>query len=259
MEQYNQPATYADIRIINGDPRSGKTETGVAFPVDDYYGQMTGIVSSNGELIKARALNKNDKSFLRRYGIPYNKIHYAWVFSDDGKQSKLIRIPKDYMVISPVHIFANFHLYGVKYAYIDLAKIIEHINTDLFSDSWVLSDESVMTDARNSMENAGKLSAAFGATIGKRNIHMCLMVQYNEMLERRYRLMHTMRVICTYDEDTKRINLDINDRGERFSTDYYAPTYWSFFNTKELPQVPQYKIDRALTVMNQANAYATVR
>lgn len=245
------PATYADIRLINGEQGSGKSTTGVACPADDYYGQLEGIVSPNGEVIRAKVLSKADKLYLQRCGIAPNIFKYVRVFSEDDSQSKIIQIPKDFLVKSPVKIFANFHLHGLVYAYISLVDIIQYINTDLFNNAWILSDESVMTDARNSMENAGKLTAFFGGSIRKRNSHMCLMVQYNEQIERRFRLYHTMRVLCSYDEQSKVVTCDMKKRGEpSFSYDYWAPNYWRFFDTNELPHIPQYKIDRTLAGMN---------
>ena len=244
-----EPATFADIKLINGEQGSGKSTTGVAFASDDYYDKLEAIVSPSGEFIKAKVLSKEDKLYLQKCKIRPNIFKYVRVFSDDG-ESKIVKIPDGFIVKSPVKIFANFHLYGLEYAYISLADIIMYINTDLMNDAWILSDESVMTDARNSMENAGKLTASFGGSIRKRNSHMCLMVQYNEMIERRYRLFHTMRVLCSYDAQSKVITCDMKKRGEStFSYDFWSPNYWRFFNTEELVHVPQDKIDRTLAKM----------
>lgn len=253
VEDNIQPASYGDIRLINGEQRSGKSTTGVAFAADEYYEQLDGIVSPSGEVIKAKCLTKDEKQYLGRHGITPNIFKYVRVLSDDGKESKIIRIPKDFIVSSPVHIFANFHLYGLYYSYISLADIVQYMNEPLFNGAWILSDESVMTDTRNSMERAGKLIANFGATIGKRNAHMCLMTQYNEMIERRYRLFHTMRVLCSYESKTKIITCEIKKRGEpAFSYDYWAVNYFRFFDTNELVPVPQDKIDRTLAGMYAA-------
>ncbi len=253
----DHPFTEAHVTIVNGDQRGGKSNTLVAFPVGDYFNHLDAIVSPSGERIKAKVINKDDKALLKKCGIYPSFLNYVRVYSDDEKQSKLIKLPKDYFVLSPVHIFSNFHLYGVKYAYIGIEDIIQYINTDLFNDAWILSDESVMTDARNSMDSMGKLIAAFGATVGKRNAKLCIAAQYNEMVERRFRLFATTRITCSYDQDTKYVFLDIKKRGEpMFSTEYYAPQYWRFFNTKELIRVPQDKIDRALAKIYKTEALA---
>ena len=241
MEQ--QPASYADVRIINGDQRQGKSTSAVAFAVEDSFKQLTGLRTGT-QVIKARWVTKEE-----RRGLPGSPFRYVVVFGPKG-ESKVVAVPQGYTIETPVKIFANFHLYGVPFVYVALADILQYMNTELFNNSWILSDESVMTDSRNSMDTAGKIMAAFGATIGKRNVHMCLSTQYSEQIERRYRLFHTMRVLCTYDEDRKIITCDMKKRGESsYSFDYYAPNYWPFFNTNELIPVPQEKIDKALAKM----------
>lgn len=257
MTQESSPPSYADIRLITGSQRNGKSNSLVAFPLEDYIDHLTAIMSPSGNKIKAKTINANDKSILKQCGLRPNKLDYVRVFSNDDKQSKLIKIPRDYMVLSPVHIFANFHLYGVRFSYIGITDIIENINTQLFDDSWILADESVLTDARNSMESMGKLVAMFSATIGKRNAKLCVAAQYHEMVERRIRLFATTTVTCSYDKDTKFITCDIKSPNEpEFSVDYYAPLYWRFFNTKELIQIPQEKIDRALARIYKTEAMA---
>ena len=245
------PPNYADVRMATGDQRSGKSNTLVGFSVDDYYKNLTGIISPNGQVVKAKSIDKTinpeDYNKLITIGLNPNKLKYVRVYSNDEKQSKLIQIPRNYIVQSPVKIFANFHLFGIKYVPISLEFVLEHMNTDMFNDSWILSDESVMTDARNSMTKMGKIIAAFGATIGKRNATFCIAAQYNEMVERRFRLFATTTINCTYDGDTKYIYLTIRKKGEpEFETSFYAPLYWPFFNTRELISVPQHKIDSAV-------------
>lgn len=244
--------SLADIRLITGEQGGGKSETLCAYPVDDYFKHLTGILSPNGEIISAKAIDKADSELLRQAGVFPNKLRYVHIFSDDGEQSKIIKIPQDFMALSPVKIFANFTLYGIQYAPIWIADIIEYINTEEFNDAWILADESVMTDARNSMDLIGKNVALFGASIRKRKAHFCLAAQYNEMVERRFRLFATTTILCSYDKTTKYITLNIKKKGEdAFETDYYAPNYWGFFDTNELIKVPQHKIDRALARIYQ--------
>lgn len=244
------PPSFADVRLILGEQRGGKSTVLVAFPIGDYYDKMTGIIAPNGQIIKAKSVAKSvnpaDYTLLKRAGLYPNKFKYVRVFSEDEKQSKLITIPKGYMVDSPVHIFANFSIFGIRYVFISLDDVIRNMNTPLFNDAWILSDESAMTDARNSMDKAGKLMAQFGATTGKRNAHFCIAAQYMEMIERRFRLFATTTITCSYDEDTQYVSLDVVRRGEKFSTDFYQPMYRKFYKTQEIIATPQYKQERAL-------------
>ena len=244
------PPTYADVKIITGDQRQGKSTVLVAYPVDDYYNNLNAIVAPNGLRIKAKSVSKGvnpaDNLLLRRAGIVPSKFKYVRVFSEDERQSKLITIPKGYFVDSPVKIFANFTLFGISFVKISLDDVIRYKDTPLFNDAWVLSDESAMTDARNSMTKAGILMAQFGATVGKRNAHFCVAAQYLEQIERRFRLFATTTISCTYDEDTQYVTVDVTRRGEKFTTDFYQPLYRPFYKTQELIASPQHQIDRAL-------------
>lgn len=248
---YAEPSEYADIRLITGDQRQGKSTVGTGFAVTDYYRQLTGLVTPGGEIIKAKSVDRNvnpdDYVALRRLGIAPNVLKYARIFSDDEKQSKLIKIPPEWTALSPnVHIFSNYHLYGIQYRLSDLAYVIENMNTNLFYRAWLLFDESGSTSARRSMEAIGKLGAEFSATIGKRNAHFIVMTQYNRMAEIWIRLFATTRIGCTYDKSTKLITCEGTKRGEALDFDVYAPDLWPYFDSEEIIETPQYRIDRAL-------------
>ncbi len=246
MVENSTPRTFADVKLILGDQGAGKTVTGVALAKDDYYEQLTGIQSPSGEIIKARCLNVNDKIYLEKRGISPDIFRYVRVFSDDDKESKIIKIPKDYTVVSPVRIFANFTLFGFKYVPINLADVVQYLNSDLFTNAWILSDESVMTSARNSMTAVGKLLAGLGATIRKRDLHFCQMSQYNRMIDWQFRAFATTRILCSFDEITKVVTCDITERGQpRRSVSYWAPPYWKNFDTNEVPKVADKTLARA--------------
>ena len=240
-------ASEADVRLITGDQRDGKTTVLVAYAKDDYYDNLSGIISPSGNKIKAKALTEKDKQLLRDNKIIPHPFRFVRVFSDDGKHSKIIRIPVGYNVLSPVKIFANFHLYGLRYKYTTLGELLEYINSDLFTDCWVLSDESAWTDPRNSMTTFGKTVATFSATIGKRNVRFCQATQFSEMIERRLRLFWTTKCLCTYDKDTKMVTVDMTKKGEPSrSDDFYAPYYFPNFDSTERIPVPERFISRAL-------------
>ncbi len=242
-----QPPSYADVRLIMGDQRSGKNNTAVAYAKDDYYAQLNGLVAPNGHLFTARGLDRADKEYLKECQIFPDVFKYVRVFTPDSKQSKVVCVPQGWTVASPVKIFANFHIYGMKAAYVEITDLLQYMNSDLFTNAWVLSDESAWTDPRNSMTSVGKLVAQFAATIGKRNVHFCQLTQFNNMIELRLRLFATMTVLCSYDERTRMITCEIKERGKQSkSVSYYAPRYWMNFNTSERVRVPEMQIARAL-------------
>ncbi len=250
------PPDYADIRLITGEQGGGKSTTSVALPIGVYHDNLTGLRFTSGEVVKALPLTQADKALLQKAKLssPY-KLRYARVVSPDGAETKLVKIPPECMRLSATRIFANFTLYGVEYVPIHAADIIEYMNTDLFQDAWILLDESVDTDSRNSMDSVGKLMAIFGATIRKRCAHLLLSLQYKRMIEHRFRLFATTTIICSYDEITQYITVDIKRRSEpAFSTSYWQPTYRPFFDTHEIVKAPQYKIDNALAKINKQRA-----
>lgn len=241
------PPPYADVRLILGDQRSGKSCTGVAYAKDDYYEQLVGLLAPNGQVVKARTLDDGDKEYLEECDIFPDVFRYVRAFTPDSKKSKIIAIPQGWTVLSPVRIFANFHTFGLRGVFISLTDMLQYVNSDLFVNAWLLSDESAFTDPRNSMTGVGKIISFFGATVGKRNIHFCQMTQYNNMIEVRFRQFATTRVLCTYEERTKMITVEINTRGKpRQSTSYYGPRYWMNFDTSERQKVSEIQIARAM-------------
>lgn len=244
------PATYADIRLICGGQGAGKSTIGSGFAVTDYYKNLTGLWLPGGQLIKAKSVdrmaNPEDYMTLRRAGIFPNVLKYARIYSDDGKQSKLIKIPADWTAQSPIHIFANYHFYGIRYKRCSLPFVIENINTNLFYDAWILFDESDETSARRSMEAMGKLGAQFAASIRKRRAHYIIMTQFNRMAEVLIRLFASTHIDCTYDEESHYITCEGTRRAERLDFEVYAPDYWPYFDTEEIVETSQEHIDRAL-------------
>jgi len=240
---------FADIRLLHGDQGQGKSVTSVALPVDDYYANMNAVVSPAGEIINARALNEEEQDELEYRGVAYDQFKHIRIYSGVGSESKLISLPSNFTVRSPVKVFANFMLYGIRFVPINGARIIEYINDDvLFRDAWVLLDESVDVDRHDTMTKEGKMTGKFGAQVAKRDLHLVINSQYLHMIQGRYTLFATTRVLCAYDTDTKIVTLDVNQNSPMMqSVDYYAPPYFRFYKRGEVIKVSQTKIDKILT------------
>lgn len=243
-----EPPPFADIRLILGDQRSGKSCTGTAYAKDDYYDQLVGLLSPQGQVIKARTLDAADKEYLEECHIFPDVFKHVRAFTPDSSKSKIISIPQDWFVLSPVRIFSNYHTFGLRGVYLTLVDMLQYINDEtLFTNAWLLSDESTFTDPRNSMTNVGKIMATFVATIGKRLMHFCQMSQYTNMIEVRFRQFATTRALCTYNERTKEITVELKERGKNpRSVTYYAPRYWMNFQTTERQKVSEMQISKAL-------------
>jgi hypothetical protein len=221
----------ADIRIITGPQGSGKSMTGVAYPVDDYFE-------------KAKAIFPSGKQYPIVRTFPY----YLCKTDDE----RILRLPPDFRargirIESPVKIFANFKLFGIKFVYTDLTMMIQNMNSPLISDAWFLIDESFMIDKRNSMTQIGKIVAQFGATIRKRRLHLLIMVQYKSMAELRLRVFATQTILCEYDKRTGYVTLTISKKGEKRkqTVSYNSIQYRRYYDTYELIPIPEHVIEKA--------------
>jgi len=250
------PMSFADVRLFFGDQGQGKSITAVASAIDDYYLYLTHVVSPEGELLKARALNEEEQVYLEAplkdggMGLKYNNLKHMRIFNDDGTKSKIVSVPSNFVVLSPVRVFANRMMYGIRYMYADLEHLIGYINTPLMTNGWVLLSESVLVDKRDTMTSVGKFMVWFGAECRKRHLRMVIDSQYPSMVQSRFHLFATTRVECSYDEDTTIVTLDVNKNSPMMSsTSYVSFPYRRFFKTDEHMNIPQGKIDKALATV----------
>lgn len=252
-EYLKNPMSYADVRLFFGDQRSGKSISAVACVIDDYYKYATHAVSPEGEVLKVRALNEMEQKYLQAsvksggMGIRYDHLRHMRVFNDDGTRSKIAEIPQEFTVLSPVKVFANRTLYGIRYVPFDVVKFLSYINTDLMTAGWFILSESVLINKKDTMSNMGRFMEWFGAECGKRHLRMIVDMQYRRMLQSIFHLYATTTVECTYDSETTRVYLEVNNSSPEMQTgDYISYPYRRFFNTDELMAIPQHRIDRAI-------------
>lgn len=168
-----------------------------------------------------------------------------------GKTNTAVGKLKDAINRDPsTKIFANFHLYGIKYVYADLATIVSYLNSDFITDGYIVIDESYIgADARRGMTLMGQVMTWFGSQIRKRGLHLILIAQHGRMIDYRFRLFMTEHIMCSYNEKTYMITLTIIERGgkkPKRTFSYYAPQYWGNYNTNELPQVPESLLAKTL-------------
>lgn len=184
-----KPFTSSPITLIEGEPRSGKTNTAVARVIDAY---------------------EKDPS---------------------------------------TKIFANFRLYGVKYVLAPIATILEFINSKVLRDGYIIIDEAYIgLEAREGMSILTKLMTYLGMQAGKRRLYLIVIVQHGRMIDWRYRWLMNEHILCTYNEKTRIITLDITKKGARKkrTINYYAPQYWKYFDTEEIMEIPDASIAKAL-------------
>jgi hypothetical protein len=252
MSESSYDSALADIRAIEGSQGSGKTCSSVAIVVDECYSNLNGILNpSTGEFYKARALNEDEIKFLQSKKIAYHHLKHVRVFSNNDKSSKIMAKPKGWVIQSPIKVFANFHFFGIRHEFIGMSEIIENINSDRFTDGFVIFDETSITDRRDTMTSEGKMTAAFAAQVRRRRLHMIVIAQTLNMIQSRFLLFATTRVSCSYDADTHIIDLDVNEKSPYMnSVQYYAPDYWKFYKHDEIVKMPQHKVDKLMAKIN---------
>lgn len=251
MAEENYNLSQADLRIISGSQGSGKSTICTALVVDDCYAHMTRIVNTKtGEYRKARALNEEEIQSLESKGIIYNILKHIRVYSNVDNSSRIIVKPDGWVIESPIRVFSNYHLYGIRYKYIGVEDIIESINDDTITDGWCCIDESTFVDRQDSMSTIVKMVSKFMAQARRRMLHVVIVAQESSMIATRLIMFSTTRVECSYDEDTYTIDYEVSANSKVMqSSTLYAPNYWKFFKTREIVKQPQFKVDKILTEM----------
>ena len=147
-------------------------------------------------------------------------------------------------------IFCNYHLYGIKYVYADVATIMQFLNTGLVENAIVAIDEGYLdTESRRSMSLMNILFTWFLQQARKRHIDLYVLTQDQRFIDWRFRKIMRVKIFCErYDEKTRMVHITItdNDKKTERKLSYYAPQYWRYYDTDEIPTVPEKIIERAL-------------
>ncbi|MFA5386022.1 MAG: hypothetical protein WC364_15435 [Eubacteriales bacterium] len=251
MAEDNYNLAQADLRIVSGEQGSGKSTLATALIVDDCYSHLTGIINTDtGEYRKAQPLNENEIKSLESKGITYHLLKHIRVFSNVDDSSRIVVKPKGWVIDSPIRVFTNYQLFGIRHKLIGAEDIIESINDDTITDAWLALDESVFTDKQDSMTSLVKMVAKFMAQARRRMLHVIIIAQEASMIATRFILFSTTRIECSYDEDTYIVDYEVSNNSKVMQSSFlYAPDYWKFFKTREIVKQPQYKVDKILTEM----------
>jgi len=81
----------------------------------------------------------------------------------------------------------------------------------------------------------------FAQQMRKRDIELYLLVQHGRFIDWRFRYIAKQKILCRYSEKTQKIKLLVQNlnKGTEKVISYYAPQYWKFFDTNELPPIPE--------------------
>jgi hypothetical protein len=232
----SKPFAYAHVTIVSGDQGGGKNTTCVARVRDAYDGDCIKIYLQDVRGID----NVKVLSYDRHSRIA--KIHYKGV-------DKLIRIPIEYKLHSPMKIFSVLHLYGIPHVYCTWGQIVEWLNGDAIKDAWLLLDQyEIAGNAREGMGALGKYLEKKSYQFRKRHLEVYVLVPMERLADWTMRGIATERIYCTRDENTNMITLKIKKKGVRGTrtVTYYASEYWRNFDTDEEIRLPDSQVQKAI-------------
>ena len=167
-----------------------------------------------------------------------------------GKSNTLVARAVDAYKKDPnIRIYANFHLFGIKYVFLPLPQLLSLLNSGLIRDGYLLIDEGYISgNAREGMSSLVRVITKMSNQIRKRHLHLYLATPNSRQLDWQFRWAQTEHIFCDFNDKTKYITLTIRKKGVRKAqiVSYYAPQYWKYYNTDEIFELPENQIAKAL-------------
>ena len=206
----------------------GKTITATGIIADEYFAKAFAITSPSGYTYQVE---------------PYD-LDTVWLVNE----KRYIKIPSDFKVHSELKVFTNYHLFGIKYIYSDPALMLQFLNTGVMNNCIMVIDEGyISADARRSQNALTIMQTWFAQSIRKRNIALYILVQHSRFIDWRWRYVARRKILTRYNEKTMMVRLLVQDliKGTEKMISYWGPKYWKFYDTNELPPIPQAMIDKA--------------
>lgn len=226
----------ANVTIVEAQMGEGKTNTVTAIGVDYFYEEIFAIRSNHPP--------------YRLYGVECVRPVRPdiVILKEEGIPNKVIEVPSGWEMFSNARIFANYHLYGIKYVHADTNWILTHINDGIMSYGKLFIDESyMMGEARRGGSSITVTMTEIAQQMRKRGLEAYLMIQHGRFLDWRFRYIARRKILCKYHDNTHIIELCIQDlhKGTEKTMHFYAPLYWKYFDTNELPPMPEKIIAKA--------------
>jgi hypothetical protein len=212
--------------------------------VDDYFDHIYAIRSPEGFVFPVDPYMRDIVKLLPLPG-------------ENGKESALIQIPPDYIPLSTVKIFANYHLFGMEYMYASPEVVLNLINTGIIAHGkWVIDESYLSGEARRGQNTLNLVYTWLAQQMRKRDIELYLLVQHGRFIDWRFRYLAKRKILCRYNDKTHMIRLLVQNlaKGTEKILHYYAPFYWKYFDTNELPPIPDLMIRKAGIWANQGKS-----
>jgi len=235
MLQDKKPFTKALLSLIVAEQGGGKSTLLSARAVDPTFANLTSIV-----LVLGKKPDGTDRTFevkaspaLNDRGKPI--IGYATIYLPD-KEPFVAEIPDNgYAVAKDIKVFANYHLYGIRYMYVSLADVVQYIDSALFIDGIVNIDEGYIgAGNRGGMSSLGQVMTEQAFQLRKKRMHFNISYPLDKLSDLRFRLARTERITCSYDEARHEITAKIQRAKQKekvITVD--GSIYHKYFRTEE--------------------------
>lgn len=228
--------TEAFVSLIEAPMGGGKTTTSTALMIDKYYSQVYAIESKAGRYLKVKPYKFD---FVKL--DPDNDIY-------DKYKDQIIHIPKGYRIHSHAKLICNYHLFGVKYVFAQMRKVLTFVNTPIMKNAmWTVDESYLELESRRGMNPLTIFVTEYAQQMRKLGIELNVLIQHGRFIDWRIRYITKRKILTSYDDKTKMCKLLVQDlkKGTERTIRYWAPTYWPYFDTNELPTMPNALIERA--------------
>ena len=218
-----RPFAEAHVVFIEGQQRSGKTNTAVARVVEGYFKDCVRIFCENVLKLTCRVISYDHKKRIAR-------IKYKGT-------TKRLRIPDNYKLHTPRRIFSNIHLYGVPFVYCpSFSQTMFWLKSNKMYDSWLILDEAqVGMNARATMTTLGRQLQTLSFQFAKMQLDVIVITHLARLVDWSLRTIPTEHIMCSYNAKTQKITLTIRKKGQNGTKEvnYDATQYWRYFWTNE--------------------------
>ena len=240
--------------LIEAPMGGGKTNTVQGLVTDDYVAGIYGIKSPEDKMYPCRPL-KIVSDFSSNGLVPGDILVQL-----ECEDERIVKVPEDFETFSTTKIFANYHMYGIRYVYASFNEILtmmeaynnrpveEHIMKD---SKWVIDEGWLGAESRRGMSPLTIIITEYAQLMRKLNIELFWLTQHARFLDWRIRYIAKRKILTKMNKQTHVCRLLIQNlqEGKEKVVSYYAPTYWRYYDTNEVPPMPQ-------NLIRKARAYA---
>jgi hypothetical protein len=244
-----KPFNFAPVTIIEGEQKSGKSETAITRLVDPTFFGMTSVKLNCGS---DKEIEVKAQPILNKEGYPIIGYSKLWLPNQEPQNMKIP--PKSCVIAKDINIICNFHLYGIHYHYMKLPEIIKHLNDGMIRDCYLVIDEAYLAgDRRMGLSPAVKVISRLGWQLAKRHIILTMCLPDSSVLDLRFQKIETEHIVTSYDIESREITMYIQNRKKYKKireVSYFAPTYWKYYNPDEEFEIPDIEMNRAIAMLS---------